>query len=341
MLDNYLFLKNVFLKKESSHLLTRIDTIIFDIDGVLVNVDSSYYQTIKDTVKFYFENILKMPLPAELAEKEVILKFKMIGGFNDDWELCAALILFYLWKMKEYRIPLTVDLLSKPPLISNFIREHLADGGGLPTMVHWLKDRATHPEEIFSIWNQEQIFQIAKEFYAGEQYCYDFYHFHPDYIKKAEGNIARETTLFESELVNFIKKYHIGIFTGRSGPETAYVLKKIGWLNWLLPESIITFDHNIKKPSSSGIEILSDRFQSETGLYIGDTMDDFLTVQNINKKFQVTKYLSAIITGQNLREKREKERVFLPKGVDLLGENVNEVVRLLADIYYGREYITQ
>ena len=315
--------------------MPQIDTVIFDIDGALVNVDDSYYYTIRDVVRFYFKNILKIPLTVELADKVVILNFKMISGFNDDWEICAALILFYLWKIKECVPQLTDNLRDRPPFISDFINKYLAAGGGLSKMVNWIKENSVHAEEIFLLWNQKQIIQIALEFYAGEKHCSDFYHFAPQYVKLANGNIARESTLLDPKLVKIIRKYQVGIFTGRSGVETNYIIKRMGWLKWIPPEAIITLESGIKKPSARGLDILRNRFQSKVGLYIGDSMDDFLTVKNLNQEYKEIKFLSAIVTGNDLFEKKEKERNFLPRGLDLLGGDVNQILLLLDDIRSG------
>ncbi len=301
----------------------------------MINVHSAYYHTIRDTVRFYFEKILNMPVEVELADKGVILNFKMIGGFNDDWEICAALILFYLWKMKEYNIQLTYNLKNNPPLISDFINKYLTAGDGLPNMVSWIKENSAHAEEIFLLWNQKQIIQIALEFYAGEKYCSDFYYLAPQYVKLVNGNIDQESILLDPKLVKIIRKYWVGIFTGRGRAETNYILQKLDWLKWIPPEAVITLDSGIKKPSALGLNILRSRFQSKIGLYMGDTMDDFLTVENLNQEHKETKFLSAIVVGNDLFEKKEKGRIFLPRGLDLLSEDVNQLLLLLDNIRSG------
>lgn len=332
MLNNYRLVEGVWIKQDIDLLLTQIDTIIFDIDGVLVNVDSSYFQTIKDTVQYYFTNIIKMPLEVDLTEKETILNFKVAGGFNDDWELCATLILFYLWKMKEYQISKTSDLKARPPFVSDFITQHLAEGGGLAQMTSWIKENSTFSKQIFALWDKKMIFQIAQEFYAGQRYCYDFYHFQPNFINSYEGNMMQESILITPQAENILKNYHIGIYTGRNQAETNYILGKMGWLKWITPGSVITSDDKIKKPSPLGLEILSRRFRSKGGLFIGDTMDDYLTVYNLNKEHQELKYLSAIIIRADSATNKEKELVYRQRGVDLLGENVNKIIHLLKGI---------
>ena len=55
-------------------------------------------------------------------------------------------------------------------------------------------------------------------------------------------------------------------------------------------------------------------------------MDDFLTVENFNRQYQETKFLSAIVAGEDFLEKEIKKGVFLPRGVDLLAEGVNQIL---------------
>jgi len=80
MFENYLQKNEILIRKDIISSLVGVDTVIFDIDGVLVDVSASYYQTIIDTVQYYFSNILKMPGEAKLVDKQMIDSFKMIDG---------------------------------------------------------------------------------------------------------------------------------------------------------------------------------------------------------------------------------------------------------------------
>ena len=57
--------------------------VIFDMDGVLVDVSESYRETIRRTVEHF--------TGAQVAHEE-IQDWKNRGGWNDDWELSRALI---------------------------------------------------------------------------------------------------------------------------------------------------------------------------------------------------------------------------------------------------------
>lgn len=57
--------------------------LIFDIDGVLIDVSKSYRQAIKQTAEFF--------LGREVSENK-IQDFKNRGGYNNDWDLTEAII---------------------------------------------------------------------------------------------------------------------------------------------------------------------------------------------------------------------------------------------------------
>src|SRR5206468_3342724 len=59
------------------------DLLIFDMDGVLVEVTESYRETIQQTVA-HFTGVR--------PTREIIQQWKNRGGWNDDWKLSTALI---------------------------------------------------------------------------------------------------------------------------------------------------------------------------------------------------------------------------------------------------------
>lgn len=59
-------------------------TIVFDMDGVLVDVTDSYRETIRETVRHY---------TGIDVEHETIQDYKNQGGWNNDWALSQKLIL--------------------------------------------------------------------------------------------------------------------------------------------------------------------------------------------------------------------------------------------------------
>jgi HAD superfamily hydrolase (TIGR01548 family) len=59
------------------------DIIVFDMDGVLVDVSESYRETIRETVKHF---------TGQEISKELIQDYKNSGGWNNDWALSQKII---------------------------------------------------------------------------------------------------------------------------------------------------------------------------------------------------------------------------------------------------------
>jgi HAD superfamily hydrolase (TIGR01548 family) len=334
LFENYLQKNDIFIRKDIISSLVEIDTIIFDIDGVLVDVSSSYYQTIIDTVQYYFSSILKIPGKHKLVDKQMIDSFKIIGGFNNDWELTAAAVLYYLWKMEEQQLKSTEELSVNFPIISEFINKSLSDGGGLSQLVSWISKHSSDSDTIFSLWDREKIFRIAKEFYAGEKYCFRLYGFHPSIVGTIQGNIKKEVFLIKPEIMAKLKKYNIGILTGRNRAETDFIIGKIEWEAWLEPDSVVTAENNMIKPSPAGLEYLLHKFQSKQALFVGDTMDDLMTVRNFNSQSREKHCFSALVLGQDFKKNDEYKEHYLKNNVAILAGNVNQVIKLLENNRY-------
>ena len=71
---------------------TTFDSIIFDCDGVLVDITNSYDQTIVKTTKYVLETLAKISDSIKIDFK-IIDGFKSTGGFNDEVDLTYAAIL--------------------------------------------------------------------------------------------------------------------------------------------------------------------------------------------------------------------------------------------------------
>jgi len=64
------------------------DCVLFDMDGVLVDVRNSYLKAIKESANQYF---LENGIAARIGQRE-ISKIKSIIGFNNDWDATYALV---------------------------------------------------------------------------------------------------------------------------------------------------------------------------------------------------------------------------------------------------------
>jgi HAD superfamily hydrolase (TIGR01548 family) len=60
------------------------EVIVFDVDGVLVEVTASYRETIRATVRFFTDDDVS---------NDVIQEYKNAGGWNNDWDLSHKFVL--------------------------------------------------------------------------------------------------------------------------------------------------------------------------------------------------------------------------------------------------------
>ena len=74
-----------------------MDILIFDMDGVLIDVSKSYRKAIQKTVQIYMETCLGFKRTKEdWITNEDISLFKSAGGFNSDWDLTSGILLYLL-----------------------------------------------------------------------------------------------------------------------------------------------------------------------------------------------------------------------------------------------------
>ena len=77
-------LKKATKEPESAFKPAKDYAILFDMDGVLVDVTGSYRRAIQETVRFF---------TGKKAQPEEIQGLKEQGGYNNDWDLTEAILI--------------------------------------------------------------------------------------------------------------------------------------------------------------------------------------------------------------------------------------------------------
>ncbi len=68
---------------------SKFDGIIFDVDGVLIDVKNSFLKAIKETTTYILKNWYGKNVSVTEADIEAI---KCVKGFNNDWDATYRLI---------------------------------------------------------------------------------------------------------------------------------------------------------------------------------------------------------------------------------------------------------
>lgn len=278
----------------------RFDTIIFDIDNVLVDTRASYTDCIIKTVTTYLETILKFqPSRKSFLSRKDIEAFKSLGGFNDDWDTCYGL-LFYLLHLKPKRR--TLNDLAKVTKISDFVRS--------------VKRRPLGTRGIERLFgknpqiNIKRIADIFQRFYLS-----DF--------------VWNESLMIPTSFLKQLRKNgtKLGIVTGRNREETNFALRRFQIDRYF--NAIMTTDETptkFKKPHPYGLwKIAAQLGKKLNYLYVGDLPDDILAAKAAKKKMKIGScgFLKASSQPEEMKQELKKIKA------DFICENIKELKKIL------------
>ena len=267
-----------------------IDTVIFDIDGVLIDVTRSFRLVIAMVVADYLKTYENYYGPS-LITPEGTQIFKDRGGFNNDWELTEAAILIVYHLRNEYQhfTPIT-DLPA------------WYQGGGLEEIY-----QKTGISRLDSNW----IIRRFQTFYAGRKYCKRLYGFEPE--TEFLGLIDSEQIILRKEELK--EGFNYAIATGRTESETLLAIEKMGLEPGFFKGGIVW---GLKKPDPQEIQ----RLEFQHGVYIGDTIDDLNMVKSFKSE---ERKLSFIMIKPPFRKDIDLE---IPEAL-FVAEDVNGALRAL------------
>ena len=237
------------------HLLPLpLDILIFDMDGVLIDVSGSYRKTISKTVQIYLETCLgfERRLTPLITEKH-IASFKMAGGFNNDWDLTSGLLLFLLSisgfpPMSKRKAFVAIEEVSRylqscssgclstltgqtlEYHFPRFVERVTSCGGGLKGIRRTLRKTRNASWEgwIYSsgeIQTTNVVKRIFQEVYLGHQFV------HHDSLRPffyyGQGYHLREKLLISRRILSSLhKRVKMGIASGRPRVEAELALKR-------------------------------------------------------------------------------------------------------------------
>ncbi len=272
----------------------QYDAVIFDIDNVLVDTRTSYLDAIRWTVEIFLTHgrvpaVLPPPKSCEpfLLSKRDVENFKLLGGFNDDWDCCYGLL--------NYLMPLVPGSRTAIELRKKIdIEKFAASAAHRPLGVSGLvKYRERSP--LITI---EKISRIFQEVYLGQDLVALSEKRNALHWKK-RGLIHKERLIFKKPLLEKLKAKGLkfGITTGRPRFEALYVLKKFHIEP--LFDAVTTMDDVKKAERQMGCALrkphpfslletakkigLKKRF-----LYLGDMPDDIFSALRAKPDIQVT-----------------------------------------------------
>lgn len=102
---NYIKLENsngpIYIRKDKLTDLAQVDTIVFDCDGVLLDVRNAYNVAIAATTKHIIRAFTGTEIPEDIFDSTLNHAYKRTGGFNNDWTHAYAVIMRILVEVPD------------------------------------------------------------------------------------------------------------------------------------------------------------------------------------------------------------------------------------------------
>ncbi|WP_049928205.1 TIGR01548 family HAD-type hydrolase [Halopiger goleimassiliensis] len=288
------------------------DAVVLDVDGVLVDVADSYRRAIVESVDHVYDRTIR---------KDDVQQFKDAGGFNNDWELTYAAALYVLATAEGYRA--SIDEYT----------DAIADaGGGLEAAETVVREaigaRAT--QRVRDRWDRERLRDVFQQLYLGPELYRGLEGGDPDLATR--GYIHDEPVLLSADAREaLLETYDVGILTGRPAAEAEIALERVGLDDAVAADRRFTMDDwEEGKPHPRALVTLAERFDAETVVFVGDTLDDVRTAVNAaeadpDREYHGVGVLTGGLTGEEGRRKYEAE------GATAVLESVDDLPAWLAD----------
>jgi HAD superfamily phosphatase len=323
-------------KSPSPPAVESLDAIVFDIDGVLVDVSRSFPQVLPLAVRFYFNRILEVPGTAPLVSASDNSLFKMAGNYNNDWDVMNGAVsygLLKLLRLNDGRHPTMEALSAAGPTLEEFTAEVKKRGGGLDNTLAYVRDCLG--EDNFSRFQSLHKPEVAKkifmEHYAGSSLCRTFYGHDPEYYH-GQGLNEQEIYLPELPLLEDLTGNGIalGVLSGRIPSEAHHALARMGFDQLLAAGFMVLDDGTLPgKPEPDGLRLLEKRMGFERCVYVGDTPDDWSTVLNFRKKLDDPAVMTGCLVETGAQNNNRLISWFEQARVDYLAQDVNCLIRAM------------
>jgi len=273
--------KEMFISDDISQKIQKFDSIIFDCDGVLVDIRNSYDHAINKTISAIMKELFNDEI-GDVVTSKIHFGLKSVGGFNDEVAVVYAIVMTLAASKKsgiEFE-KLIIDVIAN------------ANESGINSIDDYFKDQNIDLMKIKSKLDYENsrkisyIHRIFNQLFYGPKLYQEIFNEKSQFDD--EPLIDLDDIVLDNNLIFKLKNRFgtkISTVTGRGKFAFSYSMK-----NFLddfdMENSVFLEDRplNLAKPNPESLIESISGINSKCSLYIGDSMEDLLMVQKCQEK---------------------------------------------------------
>ncbi len=314
----------IFVDTTKIDKIKSLDCIIFDCDGVLIDVSNSYDLAIKKTTDFMVKEFAKIEQP-NFVSTQMIDGFKATGGFNDEVDVTYAMILSIVAAKK----------LKKP--FSEFIFDVIknSDQSGIQSVEKYIDILKVDLSEI----RKKLVYpgprhinilsSIFDEIFYGAELYYNLYKKKPSFFD-GKGLIENDIVLVKKQLIESLKEKFgkkLAIVTGRGVVSAEYSLKEL-FEEFDLKNSKFLEDEprELAKPNPQALISSIKGLGSTCTMFVGDSTEDYLMVKKSDEMGNNTIFCGIYGTS---KEPETKRKLFEKKNVEIILQTIDLIPKTL------------
>ncbi len=324
--------------------------IVFDMDGVLIDVSASYRDVVRQTVRMFFQPApASSKLPDPLFSLVDLAHIKQSGGFNNDWDL-TCFILELLFSLVEK--PLADETLSDWEryrfVVSRCHLENLIEFlKSHKNPLTFLQEKHPKSQDPFirslstgDVGSGNIIKQIFQEFYLGRG-LFEAAYGRQAQVHFQEGFIHREWLMVEKVMLETLAADHLlAIATGRPKLEADFALDHHGIREYF--DFVYTLDDcieeekrileqegrrvSLSKPDPFMLDAIAALLQVKpvVSYYVGDMPDDMIAAARSRSGFVGVGLVASSPDKQSLRSG------LLRAGADYIIEDIAKLEEIVS-----------
>jgi len=353
----------VSVREDRLPWLAEVDVIVFDCDGVLLDVRDSYSRAVAWTASTLVEAFTGAKLPEALFDERLNFAYKRTGGLNNDWDLTYALVMKTLASSPEAA---EIDGLAKRSLDIDmsrrlsFIEENQVDtvipldvlyddlisfaakldesgvvsvDSQLTPPMRGVKQALCHPGPV----GESIVSTVFEEAFSGAALFEEAFDVPARFTGAQTGFVENERIVVTEETLDRLEEIiggdRFGIASGSPANTARYALgaaierfnpEAQAWQDDVEKAEEAAGRRGLGKPNPYLLTLSAKPYQPfKRVLYVGDTLADMLMAERAGDRYLFAGVYGCVAAGTEARQ------AFLDAGCDVVAHSVNDLPTVL------------